>query len=84
MAPAWRGGGGGGEDRGIVGPPSTPLPEKIDAGGRGVEGGVIIPNTKPAPTPTHPHPRDRRNAQNVCRLDGSGTGVGAGGNITTS
>ena len=22
----WRGGGGGGEDRGIVGPPSTPLP----------------------------------------------------------
>ena len=22
----WRGGGGGGEDQGIVGPPSTPLP----------------------------------------------------------
>ena len=39
----WRGGGGGGEDQGIVGPPSTPLPlarpEKNSAEGRGVEGG---------------------------------------------
>ena len=50
---AWRGGGRGGEDQGIVGPPSTPLPlarpRKNSAGGRGVEGGVIssLPQTRP-------------------------------------
>ena len=45
MEPGRGGGGRGGEHRGIVGPPSTPLPlarpEKNSARGRGVEGGVI-------------------------------------------
>ena len=53
----WRGGGGGGEDQGIVGPPSTPLPlarpRKNSARGRGVEGGVISSQyqTRPYPYP---------------------------------
>ena len=61
-------------------PPSLgAAPKKRGARGRGVEGGVISPISKPALTPTHPHRWDRQSARKVCRFDGSGQGVGAGG-----
>ena len=54
--------------------------EENSARGRGVEGGwVTTSHAKPALTTTHSHPWDRLKAQKVCRLDGSGIGVRAGG-----
>ena len=35
---------------------AMPLSKKKGAGGRGGEGGVVIPTTKPALAPTRPHP----------------------------
>ena len=89
------GGGEGGEDRGCLGPPSTPLPlvpprtPKKGTWGRGVEGGVITAPPSESrtgrrrsnlpPPPTRPHPRHGQVALNVRALDGSGKGVGFAG-----
>ena len=54
-------------------------PVENSARGSGVEGGVITSHAKPALAPTHSHPWDRLKTQKVCRLDGSGIGVRAGG-----
>ena len=79
-----RGRGRSGHRRAPFYPPSPgAAPKKKGAGGRGVEGGVIIPNTKPALAPTRPHPCHGQKAQKVRGLDGSGKGVGRGGTSTS-
>ena len=56
-------------------------PEEKGAEGRGVEGGVIIPNTKPALAPTSPHPWHWPEARKGRCLGWELEGGRAGGNI---
>ena len=86
MAPEWRGGGGGGEDRGIVGPPFTPLPlvppRKKRHQGKGGRGGG---NQFPIPNPPLPLPVPILGAdQNPKRsAPWMGAGRGRGGGNTS-
>ena len=58
-------------------PPS--LPNKKSTRGRGVDGGGYRSHLRTCPYPARPHPCHRQKAQKVCGLNGSVSGVGAGG-----
>ena len=66
-------------------PPSRgAAPKKKGAVGRGVEGGVIIPNPNPPLPPSCSHPWHGQKAQKSVAWMGAGWGLGRGGTSCTS